>query len=156
MIKKIENYRQLVQKHFIKTKSENFIEQIPKYGQFFKTKLRGKNYWFAIPKDFDFSNTKKIYQERTICESLYEPAHFAEFTINLKEGTNFQDNFIYWDDIEWGYKCHLAGYDIVSCQNSQVLHQQGANKEAENTFPTYYAWRNWIVFFLQHIEEIQL
>lgn len=87
-IQKIEGYRQLVQKHFLKkTKSEYFIEQIPNYGRFFKTKLRGKNYWFAVPTDFDRNNTNKVYQARTICESLNEPVHFAEYTINLDEET---------------------------------------------------------------------
>lgn len=73
-----------------------------------------------------------------------------------KIGVMPEDNFIYWDDIEWGYKCHLAGYQIVSCQHSQVLHKQGANKEAENTFPTYYAWRNWIHFFNRYTPEDRL
>lgn len=136
-IQKIENFRQLVQKHFIKTKSENFIEQIPKYGQFFKTKLRGKNYWFAIPKDFDFSNTKKVYQERTICESLYEPAHFAEFTINLKEGTITVQNPI--------HRLKNATYEILTRERpikmSEIYEsyddylQDITNFEEENFYP---------------------
>ena len=83
-IKKIENYRQLVQKHFLsKTKYEFVMEKISKYGRFFKTIFRGKNYWFAVPTDFERDNENKIYNSRTICESLYEPAHFAEYIINL-------------------------------------------------------------------------
>lgn len=73
-----------------------------------------------------------------------------------KIGVMPEDNFIYWDDIEWGYKCHINGYKVVSLQSSQILHMQGANKEAENTFPTYYAWRNWIHFFNRYLPEEKL
>jgi hypothetical protein len=33
---------------------------------------------------------------------------------------------------------------------SEALHAMGAKKEDVNTFPTYYAWRNWIRFFAKY------
>lgn len=65
-------------------------------------------------------------------------------------GTMPEDNFLYWDDTEWGYRCNLAGYKVASYGKSQVLHSMGAKKESSNTFPTYYAWRNWITFFMKY------
>lgn len=112
----------------------------------------------------DFTTTAKHENERETGENPEFEYSNSCATCSLmvrrevieKIGVMPEDNFIYWDDIEWGYRCHLAGYEIVSCQNSQVLHKQGANKEAENTFPTYYAWRNWIHFFNRYLPDDKL
>lgn len=61
-----------------------------------------------------------------------------------------EENFLYWDDTEWGYRCNLAGYKVASLGASKVLHSMGAKKESVNTFPMYYAWRNWIRFFMKY------
>lgn len=67
-----------------------------------------------------------------------------------------EDNFLYWDDTEWCYRCNLAGKKVASVGTSKALHAMGAKKEAVNTFPTYYAWRNWISFFLKFTPEERL
>lgn len=67
-----------------------------------------------------------------------------------------EDNFLYWDDTEWCYRCNLAGYKVASVGNAVALHAMGAKKELENTFPTYYAWRNWIDFFVRYTDEEKL
>ncbi|NBI92422.1 glycosyltransferase family 2 protein [Lachnospiraceae bacterium] len=61
-----------------------------------------------------------------------------------------EENFLYWDDTEWGLRCNLAGYKVASLGSSKILHSMGAKKEAVNTFPLYYAWRNWIRFFMKY------
>ena len=65
-----------------------------------------------------------------------------------------EENFLYWDDTEWCYRCNLAGYKVASVGNAKALHAMGAKNESVNTFPTYYAWRNWIVFFTKYVKEI--
>lgn len=67
-----------------------------------------------------------------------------------------EENFLYWDDTEWCFRCKEAGYKVASVGAAVACHAMGAKTESVNTFPTYYAWRNWIVFFLQHIPEEQL
>lgn len=67
-----------------------------------------------------------------------------------------EENFLYWDDTEWGIRCNLAGYKVASVGASKVLHCMGAKKESVNTFPTYYAWRNWIQFFIKYTKEENL
>lgn len=67
-----------------------------------------------------------------------------------------EENFLYWDDTEWCYRCNLAGYKVASIGTSKVLHAMGAKKETVNTFPTYYAWRNWIRFFIKYTKEEDL
>lgn len=61
-----------------------------------------------------------------------------------------EENFLYWDDTEWGIRCNLAGFKVASVGSSKILHSMGAKKESVNTFPLYYAWRNWIRFFMKY------
>lgn len=61
-----------------------------------------------------------------------------------------EDNFIYWDDMEWGHRMHLAGYRVVTLAASAALHQMGANVRKPNTFLNYYMWRNRTHFFMKY------
>jgi len=74
----------------------------------------------------------------------------ARTSVVRRIGVLPEENFLYWDDTEWGYRCNLAGYKVASLGSSKVLHSMGAKKESENTFPLYYAWRNWIRFFMKY------
>lgn len=72
-------------------------------------------------------------------------------------GTNVgimpEDNFIYWDDMEWGHRIHLAGYRVVTLAAAKALHQMGANTKRPNTFINYYMWRNRTNFFMRYTPE---
>ena len=39
-----------------------------------------------------------------------------------KFGLMPEDNFIYWDDVEWSKKCQLAGYKTVAIGSAKVWH----------------------------------
>lgn len=67
-----------------------------------------------------------------------------------------EENFLYWDDTEWCHRCNLAGMKVASVGTSKALHAMGAKREVDNTFPTYYAWRNWITFFARYTPEEQI
>lgn len=67
-----------------------------------------------------------------------------------------EDNFLYWDDTEWGYRCNLAGYKVASCGRSVVLHAMGAKGEDADNIPAYYAWRNGIHFFVRYTPKERL
>jgi GT2 family glycosyltransferase len=67
-----------------------------------------------------------------------------------------EENFLYWDDTEWCYLCNRAGMKVASVGTSKALHAMGAKKEDVNTFPTYYAWRNWIKFFSKYTPDERL
>lgn len=64
-----------------------------------------------------------------------------------------EDNFIYWDDMEWGHRMHLAGYRTVTLGNAKALHQMGANVKKPTTFLNYYMWRNCTNFFMRYTPE---
>ncbi len=69
-----------------------------------------------------------------------------------KVGIMPEDNFIYWDDMEWGYRFRQAGYKVASYGKSKVWHKAGG-RNAGNTFIHYYMWRNRINFFLHFLPE---
>lgn len=60
-----------------------------------------------------------------------------------------EDNFIYWDDIDWGYRFCTNGYKVVAYSKSIVWHKMGV-KSRTNTFGTYYFWRNRVRFFSKY------
>lgn len=95
------------------------------------------------------------FEDGTMPEVVYSDAVAAcsvlVRTSVIKEiGPLPEENFLYWDDTEWGIKCNHAGYKVASLGASKVLHSMGAKKETVNTFPLYYSWRNWIRFFMKY------
>lgn len=69
---------------------------------------------------------------------------------NTDVGIMPEDNFIYWDDMEWGHRMHLAGYKTVTLAASAALHQMGATVRKPTTFLNYYMWRNRTHFFMKY------
>lgn len=65
-----------------------------------------------------------------------------------KVGLMPEENFIYWDDMEWGYRINQAGYRVASYREAIVYHDMGTNS-GDSYFSTYYFWRNRIRFFLK-------
>jgi hypothetical protein len=109
--------------------------------------------------DFEYFCTEVPYlnvlEDGTMPEYLYVDSVAAcslmvrRTTID-KIGYLPEENFLYWDDTEWCYLCNKAGMKVASVGTSQALHAMGARREDVNTFPTYYAWRNWIRFFSKY------
>lgn len=72
-----------------------------------------------------------------------------------KVGMMPEDNFIYWDDMEWGYLVGQAGYQVAAYGGSKVYHEMSANVRKANTFSTYYMWRNHLNFFMKYTKRKQ-
>ncbi len=66
-----------------------------------------------------------------------------------------EDNFIYWDDIEWCTKCWRAGYKVVVNGNAKALHDM-SGASVRNMFLRYYANRNRYQFFAKYLPEERL
>lgn len=120
---------------------------------------------FGQSIDFTYFCTEVPYynavEDGTMPEYLYADAVAAcalmvRKSVIAQIGLMPEENFLYWDDTEWCYLCRKAGYRVASVGNAKVLHAMGAKKELENTFPTYYAWRNWITFFAKYTEEAEI
>lgn len=69
-----------------------------------------------------------------------------------KVGIMPEDNFIYWDDMEWGYCFGLAGYQVAAISSSRILHK-GGKAVNPTTFQKYYMFRNRLNFFMKYVSE---
>lgn len=117
--------------------------------------------------DFENCNAKTLYadvpEDGTLpevieCDTVATCAVMVRGDVirNTDVGIMPEDNFIYWDDMEWGHRMHLAGYRTVTLGSSCVLHQMGANVRKPNTFLDYYMWRNRTNFFLRYTPREKL
>ncbi len=65
-----------------------------------------------------------------------------------------EDNFIYWDDMEWGHRFNRHGYKVAVYGKSKIWHKAGG-RNAESTFIHYYMWRNRINFFISALDNAE-
>ncbi len=66
-----------------------------------------------------------------------------------KVGVFREDFFLYWDDIEWSQRVRMGGYQIHAVGDAVCWHHGGGGMK-NSLIPTYYFWRNRIVFFKEN------
>lgn len=128
--------------------------EAPEYVQQFGQKIDFENFCTEVYYYNEFEDGSM--PEYLYVDSVAACSLMVKRSIIDKIGFMPEENFLYWDDTEWCYKCNLAGYKVASVGSAKALHAMGAKNEAVNTFPTYYAWRNWIVFFAKYTKEKKL
>ncbi|WP_027422558.1 glycosyltransferase family 2 protein [Lachnobacterium bovis] len=94
--------------------------------------------------------------EYVYCDAVPACALMLRREVIDKIGVMPEENFLYWDDTTWCKRATAAGYKIACLGDAKALHAMGAKKEIVNTFPTYYAWRNWIKFFMEFTKEDEI
>lgn len=63
-----------------------------------------------------------------------------------------EENFIYYDDMDWGVRFNLAGYRVAGISAAKVWHK-GGGKVSTTTFNKYYMFRNRVRFFMKYLEK---
>ncbi len=66
-----------------------------------------------------------------------------------------EENFIYWDDVEWCTKCWKAGYKVMVNGYAKAYHDL-SEAGVRNMFFRYYANRNRYHYFLKYLPEDKL
>lgn len=61
-----------------------------------------------------------------------------------------EENFLYWDDTEWGYRIKLAGFDVAALGDARLYHSASPMRRYENTKANYYLTRNCLNFFMKY------
>ncbi len=72
-----------------------------------------------------------------------------------KVGIMPEENFIYWDDMEWGYRFNKAGYKVAAYGKAKVWHK-GGGRNGKTTFNNYYMWRNRLKFFMKNLPKEEM
>jgi len=73
-----------------------------------------------------------------------------------KFGLMPEDNFIYWDDVEWSKKCQLAGYKTVAISTATVWHNLSMVDNSLSSFVRYYGTRNRFNYFIKYADDDKL
>lgn len=66
-----------------------------------------------------------------------------------------EENFIYWDDVEWSKKCQMSGYRTVAISTASVWHNH-SNVEEPSCFTKYYLTRNMLKFFSRYLDDSKI
>ncbi len=66
-----------------------------------------------------------------------------------------EENFIYWDDVEWSTKCWKAGYKVVVNSHAKAYHDF-SDRDIRNMFFRYYINRNRYKYFTKYLPEEKL
>lgn len=68
-----------------------------------------------------------------------------------KVGLMPEENFIYYDDMDWGVRFNLAGYKVAGISAAKIWHK-GGGSISNSTFNKYYMFRNRIRFFMKYLD----
>lgn len=61
-----------------------------------------------------------------------------------------EDPFLYWDDMEWGYRIRQAGLDVVALGSVLLYHSASPLHHCDDTKANYYLTRNCLHFFMKY------
>ena len=92
-------------------------------------------------------------QEPRECDFAAATAAMVRREVLLKCGGMDEAHFIYYDDIELGYRIKKSGYKVVSLGNAKAWHKSGMTRKTSNTFARYYLTRNRYRFFAKYMPE---
>lgn len=118
---------------------------------------------FGVHLDFEHYCLKHDYWYELDCgtEEIIESDCVASCAliarVSCLESTDLfpEENFLYWDDLEFTYQIKLAGYRVISLA-SAVAYHKGKKKPGTNTAPGYYGMRNRVKFFAKYEKEEKL
>lgn len=85
-----------------------------------------------------------------LCDTVAACSVMLPVKVVNEVGAMPEDNFIYWDDMEWGYRIKQAGYQVAAVGASIAYHEMGANVRKSSTFANYYLRRNSLHFFMKY------
>lgn len=120
---------------------------------------------FGLNIDFERFGAETLYadylDDDTVPEAIYCDAVATCSVLVRREaiekaGIMPEDNFIYWDDMEWSHRIRMAGYQVAAYAGSKVWHRMGAINASKSSFVNYYLWRNQINFFMKYTPENML
>lgn len=120
----------------------------PSYIQQYGTEVDLRRYQI---KSFyaDIPDSEQI-PEIVECNTLPTTAVMLPISVVQNVGLLSEDYYFGWDDIDWGYRIHNAGYQIVALGSAKVIHEMAPFIRKEDTSTLYYQWRNAIYFFMRY------
>lgn len=114
---------------------------------------------FGISIDFKNFRAKTLYADCAddtelpnivYCDAVSACAMLVSAAAIEKVGLMPDDNFLYWDDTEWGFLMKQAGFEVVALADSKMYHSASPMRRCDNTKVNYYLTRNCLNFFMKY------
>ena len=86
------------------------------------------------------------------CDYISTCTAMARVEAIKKFGFMPEENFIYWDDVEWSKKCQLEGSRTVALGSAKVWHKHSITGQP-SSFVKYYLIRNRLHFFAKYVPD---
>ena len=90
--------------------------------------------------------------ELLLCDYVPACAMLVRREVVERIGLMPEENFIYYDDIEWCVRCKAAGWQVAAGSSAKVWHKRGAGIQT-TTFSVYYFNRNKTEFYMRYFPE---
>ena len=114
---------------------------------------------FGISIDFRNFRAKTLYADCAdstdipnvvYCDAVSACAMLVSAAAIEKTGLMPDDNFLYWDDTEWGFLMKQAGFEVAALADAKMYHSANPMRRCDNTKVNYYLTRNCLNFFMKY------
>ena len=114
---------------------------------------------FGISVDFKHCRASMLYADTpdsenipniVYCDAISSCCMMVRAEVIRKVGLMPTENFLYWDDTEWGYRIRLAGLEVVALGAAHLYHAANPMHRCDNTKVNYYMTRNCMNFFMKY------
>lgn len=114
---------------------------------------------FGISVDFKNFRANTLYADHAdddtipnviYCDAVSACAMLVSAAAIQKVGLMPEDNFLYWDDTEWGFNMKQAGFEVAALADAKMYHSASPMRRCDNTKVNYYLTRNCLNFFMKY------
>jgi len=114
---------------------------------------------FGISIDFKHFRASTLYADtadsedipnEVYCDAISACSMMVTAEAIEKTGLMPEENFLYWDDTEWGYRIKQAGFEVVALGSAKFYHAASPMYRYDNTKVNYYMTRNCLNFFMKY------
>lgn len=114
---------------------------------------------FGISVDFKHCRASMLYADTpdsenipniVYCDAISSCCMMVRADAIRRVGLLPTENFLYWDDTEWGYCIKQAGFEVVALGAAHLYHAANPMHRCDNTKVNYYMTRNCMNFFMKY------
>lgn len=125
-----------------------YHKHMPHYIQQFGISIDFKHFR-AVTLYADCEDTDTI-PSVVYCDAVSACAMLVSAAAIEKAGLMPEDNFLYWDDTEWGFRMKQAGFEVAALSDAKMYHSANPMRRCDNTKVNYYLTRNCLNFFMKY------
>lgn len=134
--------------HVGMTGAKVYHRHMPHYIQQFGISIDFKNFR-ANTLYADCADSPDIPSE-VYCDAVSACAMMVSAAAVRTVGLMPDDNFLYWDDMEWGFLMKQAGFEVAVLSDAKMYHSANPMRRCDNTKVNYYLTRNCLNFFMKY------